>query len=200
MPDLPNLAERSAFAGRIRRVGPDPAGIRVAERPELGLATLLARRETGPELGELVLARYGIALPQGPFRVRAQGTAFMGIGPGAWLVAMDGGSALIADLAATLVGCACVSDQSDGLGVLRVEGPRIRETLAKGLPIDLHSVSFGRDSVAVTIAAHIGLTIWSVDGRSDAEPAYEIAVSRSLAGAFYRWLEDSGAEYGLSHD
>jgi sarcosine oxidase subunit gamma len=39
---------------------------------------------------------------------------------------------------------------------------------------------------------HIAVHLWQLDET----PAYEFAVSRSYAAAFWRWLVDSAAEYG----
>ncbi len=84
-------------------------------------------------------------------------------------------------------------DQTDGLALLHVSGPRVRETFAKGLPIDLDAGAFAMDDVAVSVIAHIGVTIW----RLDDAPTFEIAVPRSYAGAFAYWLQESAAEFGL---
>ena len=96
------------------------------------------------------------------------------------------------DLVAKLKGFASVSDQSDGRAVVRLAGPRVRDVLAKGLPIDLHPTVFGAGSAATSVIALMGVTLWQVD---DA-PTYDIAVFRSLAGSFWKWLTDSAAEFG----
>jgi sarcosine oxidase subunit gamma len=77
--------------------------------------------------------------------------------------------------------------------LLQAAGPRVRDALAKGLAIDLHPRVFTTGHAAVTAVAHIGVHIWQVDD----SPTYEIAVPRSLAISFWRWLAASAAEYGL---
>lgn len=52
------------------------------------------------------------------------------------------------DLGQRLRGLASIFDQSGGRTVLRLSGPRARDVLAKGLPIDLHSRAFGPGSAA----------------------------------------------------
>jgi sarcosine oxidase subunit gamma len=76
--------------------------------------------------------------------------------------------------------------------LLDVSGPRIRDTLAKGVPIDLDPVSFKTGDVAVTMASHIGLQIWQLAD----EPVYRLAVARSYFDSFWRWLAMSAAEFG----
>ena len=50
--------------------------------------------------------------------------------------------ALARDLAERLKGLASISDQSGGRTVIRISGPRARDVLAKGLPIDLDPRGF----------------------------------------------------------
>ena len=87
---------------------------------------------------------------------------------------------------------ASVFDLTDSRVVLEVSGPRIRDALAKLLPIDLHPAAFRPGDVAVTVASHIGVTVWQID---DA-PRYRLAVARSYSGSFWRSLVAAAAEYG----
>lgn len=124
--------------------------------------------------------------------------AIAGTGPGAWLVSMErGGNAFSASLRDVLESVASVSDQSDGQAVLRLAGPRVRDTLSKLVPIDVHPRAFPVGNVAVTVAAHIGATLWRLGDRADEEPVFEIAVYRSLAASFWHALSLSAAEFGF---
>ena len=67
---------------------------------------------------------------------------------------------------------------------IRVSGPKARDALAKGVPIDLHPRAFRSGDAAVTTVAHIGVHLWQLDDT----PTYEIAVFRSFARDFWRWL------------
>jgi sarcosine oxidase subunit gamma len=100
----------------------------------------------------------------------------------------------VRNLETQLQGLASVIEQSGGLGVLRLSGPALLDTLAKGVQIDLAPETFAAGSVAVTSIAHIGVTLWKVDDG----PTIDIAVARSLAGSFQHWLEASAAVHGLS--
>ena len=132
-----------------------------------------------------------------PYNVTPEHTARAAkiMGPGKWL-AMDDkhGTAFVQTLETKLQGLASVVEQSGGLGVLRLAGPALPETLEKGVQIDLAPGAFPVGSVAVTSIAHIGVTLWKVD----AAPTIEIAVARSLAGSFFHWLELSASAHGLS--
>lgn len=185
------------------------AGLTVREHVGLGLATVAARKDAIGALTNAVRDAFGVMLQDAPVASGGTGVVFIGTGPGMWLavsraVSPGGGWRFARDLAATLDGCASVSDQSSGYGVLRLSGPAVRKVLAKGAPIDLHPGVFLPGGVAVTDVAHVGAIVWRVDGTPMADPqdadggAFDIAVFRSLAGSFWHWLEESAAEFGVT--
>jgi heterotetrameric sarcosine oxidase gamma subunit len=182
-----------AVPGRHGRKDGAP-GVTLAERVGLGLATAMARRGQGAALREAVRAAYGLELPAGPQVVAGPTVAFIGTGPGQWMAVSETlrNGTLAEELSRRLVGLASVTDQSDGRAVIRITGPRSREVLAKGLPVDLHPSAFGPGSAATSVIALMGVTLWQVDGA----PTHDIALFRSLAGSFWKWLTDSAAEYG----
>ena len=186
------LAPKSAFASLISPVGPTPAGVIVTELVGLGLAAVEPRKGRAAELIAHVEARYGLSPLRSLRRVAAGSVAFLGVGPNRWL-AVSESAGFTDDLEAALDGAASVIAQTDGLVVLRISGSRVRDTFAKGLPIDLDPRAFAVGDVASSILAHIGVTIWRVD-----EIAYDVAVPRSFAGDFSHWLAESAAEFGLS--
>ena len=98
-------------------------------------------------------AAHGLALADGPSVSVGGDLALVGTGPRSWLALQPGGGWRFArGLAATLDGVAAVADQSSGYAVLRLTGPSLRATLAKGVPIDLHPSAFQPGSAAVTLA------------------------------------------------
>ncbi len=68
----------------------------------------------------------------------------------------------------------------------------MRDVLAKGVPVDLHSRAFKAGDVATTVVAYIGV---QVDMLDDA-PTYQVTAPRSMAGSFWSWLSASAAEFG----
>ncbi|WP_448951617.1 sarcosine oxidase subunit gamma [Labrys neptuniae] len=189
------LQSRSGFAGLLKPVGTG-AGVTVADRSGLESVTLAARKGQEGALAQRMQAAYGLELPSAPKRSTAGTLAALGTGPSAWLVTREAGEAgpLVSDLTAAVGTLASVTDQTSGYAVLRLSGPRLRATLAKGLDIDLHPRVFVPGDVAVTACSHIGVTLWQLDD----VPTYEIALFRSMAGSFWHWLSDSAAEYGLA--
>lgn len=192
------LTSRAAFTG-LTFPAAGQRGVLVAERDGLGLATVLVRKGQMSALAQRVRACFGIELPHGPQRIASGGIAFAGIGVGVWLACSEAGSpALALTLQEALADSASVADQSSGYAILRVTGPKVRDTLAKILPLDLHPRAFKAGDVASTLAAHVGATLWRLADAADGSPVFEIAVFRSLAGSFWHSLASSAAEFGLA--
>ncbi len=188
-----DLANESVFA-RLRSPV-DGHGMTATERVGLAIATVMVRRHKHAELSDAVGNLLGIALPAGAKWASQDGVAFLGTGPGKWLALSDAsGAAFVKTLESKLQGLASVVEQSGGLGVLRLAGSNLFETLAKGVQLDLAPDMFPVGSVAVTSIAHIGVMLWKVD---DA-PTVDIAVARSLCGSFQHWLEMSASARSLS--
>src|SRR5690349_1795707 len=131
------MTPRAAFADLP--VTAPGAGVILHELDGLGIASLLARRGQHDVLTKQVRERFGIELSFGPRRSAAGDYAFIGTGPGAWFVTVEGADhGFVTSLSDALGPSAAIADQSDGQAVLRVSGPKAREALCKLVPIDLH--------------------------------------------------------------
>ncbi len=165
------LKPRSAFEGLPM---PSDAGLRVEERIGLQIAAVVVRADTRALAG----------------KAQALGNALLAIGPGKWLAVVEADAApLVERLARDFGALAVVTDLSDAYAVLRVAGAKARALFEKGLGVDLHPRAFKPGDVAATLCAHINVVIWQID----ATPAYEIALYRSYAASFHRWLAESAA-------
>jgi heterotetrameric sarcosine oxidase gamma subunit len=161
------------------------AEVQIVDRSALGLAAVLVRKGKSAELAARVRERFGIELPHEPRRAAASNLALAGTAPGAWLAMREDADAnFAASLAASLVGIASVSDQSDGLAVLRVSGPKVRDVLCKVVPVDVHPRAFAINQVAVTIAAHMPVTMWRLADDAEGSAVFEIATFRSFSASF----------------
>ena len=171
-------------------------GVSLMLRPNVALALVMARKENAQALAETARRAFALELPRVPRRVATGALSFVWAGPGQWLATSDdvAGNAFEARLRQQLAGLASVTDQSDGRAVLRIDGRRAREALAKMLPVDLHPRAFGPGNAALTAAASIGVHIWQLDDT----PTYELAVFRSYAGSLWRWLIASAEEFGVA--
>lgn len=196
---MAELLPRPAFAGILPLgTAERSAGVRVAEE-SVPLAAVSARKGALGPLRERVRASFGLDLPDGPRVASGPGVSFLGTAPDAWLaLAPRAEQELATSLARDLADLASISDQSDGYAVLRLSGPRVRDTLAKGSSIDLHPSAFGPGSAAVTSAAHIGVILWRMPGPDAPAPVFHLAVFRSYAESLWHWLSVSAAEYGIA--
>lgn len=192
------FAPRAPFAG-LATGSTAGGGVIASDRDGLGLATVAVRKGQLGVLTETVHRHYGVELPRGPYRRQAHGLAFAGIGPETWLATQEhAGNDFAMSLRKNVGATASVADQSDGYAVLRLMGPKLRDTLAKLIPLDVHPLTFKPGDVASTVAAHIGATLWRLEDAFDGSPTFEVAVFRSLADSFWHALSEDAAEFGFA--
>jgi len=180
--------------GRHGRAG-GPPGLVLAELGQVALASVIARKGKAAQANEACRRSFGVELPRVPRRVEGRDIELLWTGPGQWMALLRRDlppGELEARLAAVFAGLASVAEQSDGRSIIRVAGPKARDALAKGLPIDLHPRAFRPGDTALTVAALIGVQIWQVDD----VPTYEIAVFRGFARSLWHFLTESAAEFG----
>jgi sarcosine oxidase subunit gamma len=192
------LKARSPFAGLLEpgRHGAHGGapGVSLSERNGLALFVISAGANKAGEVAAKMASVTGLDLPMGSKRVSKSGFALIGTAPGQWLAIAESkeARALPAMLGVALKGLATVVDLSDGKAVLRISGPRARDTLAKGCSLDLNALVFKPGSAGTTPVALIDCVIWQVDET----PTYDLAVPTSFAESFWSWLTSCAAEYG----
>jgi methylglutamate dehydrogenase subunit D len=188
------LQERSPLHGLATPGHHGRAGVTsltIVERTDIAFASVIARRGRREALAVAIQSAFGVTLPDGPRRV-GKDVTFAGIGPDQWIASAESTDDFAATLRARIGSVAAVVDQSDSHLVLHLSGPRVRDVLAKGVPVDLHRKAFKVGDVAVTLVAHIGVQIDMLD---DA-PTFQLAAPRSMAGSFWSWLTSSAGEFG----
>ena len=178
--------------GRFGRPNGTP-GLRVHELTDVALASVVARRGQASTAAIAAERSFGCTLPDRPRVELGHDIAFLWTGPAQWLAVAESATTDIeSTLAGPFAGVAAVFDQSDGRVMLELEGPRVRDVLAKGFSIDLDPRAFAAGHVATTLVSHLNVQLWQVD---DA-PRYRILVVRTYFGSFWRWLASSAAEFG----
>ncbi|WP_343062304.1 sarcosine oxidase subunit gamma [Hyphomicrobium methylovorum] len=186
----PTLAARSAFTHATPIAA---AGLVIRPHETLTMASITASKGKVDQVRAVIREHYGAELTNTPQRVTGKDIAFVWTGPDQWTAVAERGENrdIELELKPLLAGLAAIVDQSDARAVVQISGPRAREVLAKGVPIDLHPREFPRNGVAITHASHIGIILWQMDDK----PTYEIAVFRSFADSLWHWLESSAAEF-----
>lgn len=174
---------------------PGDAGVHLGESPFLGYLNLRGDPQSAEFLGG-VRGILGLDLPLRP-NTMVQGDALtaLWLGPDEWLIVTspDVQSDLQWKLETALSGQhVAITDVSSGLTLISVVGPRMREVLAMGMTLDLHSRVFLPGQCAQTLLAKAGVTVWLANN------AFQIIVRRSFADYLWRWLEDAAWEVGFS--
>lgn len=184
-----------ASCGALTAGHAGPAGVTVSER-NVSMCSVIVRKGAHAVLAERVKAELGIELPQARRAAGAGSLQLVWAGRDQWLAVSEAGDGRTLEqrLRSALGEVASLTDQSDGRTVLRLSGPRVRDALAKGIPVDLHPRAFKPGDTAMTVVSYINIHLWQVD---DA-PTYDIAMFRSFAVAFWDWLAASAAEFGVS--
>ncbi|MDX2290293.1 MAG: sarcosine oxidase subunit gamma family protein [Hyphomicrobiaceae bacterium] len=184
------LAPAPAFTTLGRLSTP---GLSIAPVDDLTIIGVTSFRQTAAETAARLRATVGIAPPDRPQRRSSGPLALQWAGPAQWWLMANGAdaSSRARDLRHRLDGLAAVVDQSDARAVVHVAGPHARDVLAKGAPVDLHPRAFAIGDVAITQAAHIGVTIALLDHK----PTFEITLFRSYADSFAGFLLEAAGEY-----
>lgn len=137
----------------------------------------------------------GAALPLAPNTTAQTDRGLeLWMGPSEWMVQVegDGAAALIADLEAAFADLhAAVVDVSDYYAVIRLSGPRARDVLAKGCPLDLHPNVFDVEHCAQTRFVGTPILIY----QKYVSPTYDIQVRWSFAEFLWLSLADATREY-----
>lgn len=180
--------------GRLGR-GSGTPGVQLEVITGFAAATVNARKEMADAVASRLSALAGVPVGQQSRRVAGKSVSVTGVAPGQWF-AVAGNTADVEfaeKLALDLAGVAAVTAQGNGRVILHLSGPKARATLAKGVPIDLHSTVFPVGSVAQTTAGHIGIGVALLDDT----PTFELISAASTRGSLLTWLVSSAAEYGI---
>lgn len=188
--------ERSGLAGVASaggaQFGSAASGVSLAERWPLAMFQLTAMSDAALPAIE---AAIGLLMPEpGASAANAELTALW-CGASRWLAV--GPRAAHAGLAARLAASAphvAVVDLSHARTVLRIEGPRSRDVLAKLCALDLHPRAFAGGRCAVSGVA--GLT--TLIHKLDEAPIFDLFVQRSFALEIWDCVRAAGAEFGAS--
>ena len=131
------------------------------------------------------------SLPTEPNTVAGDATrAALWLGPDEWLIVGPPGNEAQLEAEFAAAG-ATVVDVSANRTTLELSGPRARELLEFGCPIDLHPSVFGPGRCAQTLLARANVLIWFVS--DEPEPIYRLLVRPSFAAYVAAWLADAAA-------
>jgi sarcosine oxidase subunit gamma len=170
------------------------AGVRLKEKHNFSLVSLTVFKEHYVALSNSILKEFGIKLLKNQEISRSKEICFMNIAPGQWLAYSEYFSAfdLISKLGHSVGKSASIVDLSDARAIIELSGPKVQDTLAKGISIDLREGQFLANHVFSTFAAQFSITLW----QSDDEFTANIAVFRAFGESLLNWLITSASEFG----
>ena len=132
---------------------------------------------------------FGVSLPEDACRAHAEGErAALWLGPDEQLLLAPASEAgrIQADLETALQGTAhSLVEVSQRQVALAVTGPRARDLLASGCPLDFDPTSFPLGMCVRTLFAKAEVVLW----RRSAEE-YHLEVARSFAGYVLDWMRE----------
>ena len=172
-----------------------PAAVVAHYLDGVGVAFVQCRSRAFAPFAERVAAISGAQPSPESGCVLAPETTWVAVGPGAWLAI--GSPGLPTLLQTQLVNIASVADQSSGYVILRLTGSRVRETLAKLIPIDLHPRAFPVGAAASSVAAHIAVTVWRCHDGHDGSALFELTCLRSFSANLVHSLRQAAGEFGF---
>ena len=143
-----------------------------------------------------VEATLGQALPLAPNTITSGEHHVYWLGPNEWLIVSTAtkASALAAGLQDALVNQhVAINDVSGGQVTISLKGDKVRDTLSKGCPIDLHIDAFGPGDCAQSGLAKAGVLMGCFDGPD----TLELIVRRSFADYVARWLQHAARDVGI---
>jgi sarcosine oxidase subunit gamma len=191
-------APRSPLGGAAARLAAatrtSAGAVRLAELPFLTQMNVRLDAK-GPAAGAVGLA-LDLALPLEPNTVvRAGESTALWLGPDEWLLVAPPGRER--DLETRIRDAAgdepvSVTDVSAQRTTLLVAGPRARDVLAHGCPLDLHPRAFGPGRCAQTT---LGRTQVVLVARDEPRAGFWVLVRSSFAGHLAQWLLDAATEY-----
>lgn len=129
-------------------------------------------------LGGHVLPSQVGAVLSSPWRVLC-------LAPAEWLLISDGASPVPDEQGLVL------TDATDGLAVLSMRGPLVRDILSKGCGLDFEPHAFPIGRCARTRLAQLPVIVDYIDE----EPRFDLYVPRSYLRFLSDWLEDAAVEF-----
>ena len=200
MVKLKNIPGLSALHGAAAASSPQPEGSKgMVTITDLGLLDKINLRcqPDNAVITKAIKRVVGVDLPVAYNTYHAAGhRSCIWLGPDEWLILGENGSSddIIAELDVPEAGHVAVTEISDALGTVTIEGPHARDVLAKHCAIDLHPSAFTKGMAAQTLLSHAGITMTCLD-----DDKLLIIGRTSFMAYILDLLMDAALEYGYSY-
>ena len=163
------------------------ADVSLSEITDFALVSMAIPLGGGTVLQNEMTVKFGANFPEcGKSTVSTDGgTRFLGMQKDQTFALFKfQGDDAVSEIAKALGEAAYYTDQSDSWAMLRISGPRVRSTLERICPLDLHQDVFALGAVARTMMEHLAVIILRTD-----KDAFLLMSPRSSASSFLHTLE-----------
>jgi sarcosine oxidase subunit gamma len=177
------LTPITPLAGLAPRID-DLAGLRIAENPDLALASVACRLRREADFAVATQRFFGFALPQ-PGRVAGEAPwTAVWTGADQWFVEapFETHEDVARILKEGLGDTASVTEQTDGWARFDVEGPNAPATFERLCAIDIHAMA--ADTASRTLIEHLGCIVICREART----RYSVLGPRSSAASLHHAL------------
>ena len=201
MADLTHIPGKSALDGMTAETAPtQPDSDRAIQITDCGLMTRINLRcdAENPEIKKRLQRLVGTTLPQQANRFNQSGDrAIIWLGPDEWLILAEDGAAasIIAELDIPEAGHVAVTDVSDALGGIGLQGAAVRQVLAKHCALDFHASSFTTGMAAQSLLSHASVIIQCLD-----DQRFMVTGRSSFMPYILELLKDAAVEYGYQFE
>ena len=181
-----------AVAGRYGRTLAQGPGAVLSVARGCELVSVIAASGQATAAAAALKKELGLALPAMGQSSSARGASLLGVQPGHWIAVKTGSAGGLTQRLGKAIGNAgLVTSQSHGRTMIRLSGPRSRDVLAKGTPVDLSESRFKPGMVAATQIGHVGVVVACTGADS-----FDLLVHRSFAEGFWRGVCELALEWG----
>lgn len=139
----------------------------------------------------------GAQLPVTPNTFHTSGNrSIIWLGPDEWLILAenDASDSIIPAIDVPEAGHVAVTDVSDALGSILIEGPHSRAMLAKHCALDFHASVFTKGMAQQSLLSHAGVTILCLD-----DHRFQLIGRSSFMPYIVALLMDASVEYGAEY-
>ena len=191
------LKRHSALAEvyQTGRFGPanQASGVTIQQLQGLSIIQVAAYPDTANSARQIIESICGLAPAEQPRQaVTQENLRILWNGPQRWWIVQSEDPDLLKRLSAELGADAAVTEHSHGRIVLRLNGPAVRDLLAKGSPVDFHPAHFQASWSRPLGLEHFDVQLHCLDDAA----SVDMYIARSLAVSFWEWLIDAASEFG----
>ena len=199
---MAETAERRSALAEVYRVGPlgpvgaDGPAVTLSER-RCGAIAHAAARGDPAAIAAAFRKAVGVAAPLVPNTAdSAEEVSAMWLAPDRWMVVSDRHAPEDLDeaLRTALDGAglsAAVNDITSGRTVVRVGGPRGRDLLARGCPLDLHPDAFAAGQCLQSLIGHLNVLMHAID-----DGGVDVYVFRGFGVSLWEFLTERAGAFG----